>query len=287
MRSRALFFAAAIAAALAQNGRAAESEADAASSAQCLQAAANLTPLPSVTPQNPPGERPYYRLSWDDPALNLGQGHIRPENADRHVPGWHQAIRLPLYAGPNGKQVGWLANGWRIALSNGGTTIEPLDTHGMIETGYETPSFIALQVQDDGWMQIRVDVEKEGHDGTAWLHRCHLMAGDNPLVFEPWGQRFMVSEVAGALFFRDRDRHILRSGPGAAHARVGAAPEQLADNYHLEPVEVDGPWMRVRVKEPSDFCGEPAAGDAPPAEGWIQWWSEEQGPWVWYHTRGC
>lgn len=286
MRSPALLLAAIIAATgLTQASRAAEEEPE--TSAQCLQAAANLLPLPTVTPENPPRPRPYHRLSWQDLEINLGVGHIRPEAAEQHVSDWQQKIRIPLFAGPNGSQNGWIANGWHITLDDGGTAIVPFETRGMLETGYETPSFIALQVQDDGWMEIRVAVEKEAESGTAWLHRCHLEAGETPLVFEPWGERFLVEDIAAALFFRDRDRHVLRSGPGTSHTRVGSAPEQLADNYHLEPIEIDGPWMRVRVMEPSNHCGESSGTGAPATEGWIQWWSAEQGPWVWYPTRGC
>jgi hypothetical protein len=40
-----------------------------------------------------------------------------------------------------------------------------------------------------------------------------------------------------------------------------------------------------RLKQPSDSC----ALDVQPVvkRGWVRWRSADQGPWVWYHTRGC
>ena len=53
----------------------------------------------------------------------------------------------------------------------------------------------------------------------------------------------------------------------------------------LEPLEVRGEWMRVTVKEPSDYCEFDLAVSS--REGWIRWYTETRGPLVWYFTRGC
>ena len=44
--------------------------------------------------------------------------------------------------------------------------------------------------------------------------------------------------------------------------------------------------MRVRAKFASEYCaGEDIETEM--REGWIQRWSRDKGPWVWYYTRGC
>ncbi|MDQ3207337.1 MAG: hypothetical protein M3Q37_01905 [Gemmatimonadota bacterium] len=57
-------------------------------------------------------------------------------------------------------------------------------------------------------------------------------------------------------------------------------------DYILHPLEVRGPWMRVRVAEPADICGSDAAKSRT-AEAWIRYLRADGRPLVWYYTRGC
>ena len=60
---------------------------------------------------------------------------------------------------------------------------------------------------------------------------------------------------------------------------------EIDDDYILEPLEVRGEWMRVKVKEPSDYCEFDLTVKS--REGWIRWYADESVPLVWYYTRGC
>jgi hypothetical protein len=100
------------------------------------------------------------------------------------------------------------------------------------------------------------------------------------LRFEPWEQRLLSDEIS-PLHFRDRTPQTLLAAPDEGSAEVA----RVEGDHHLEPLEIRGDWMRVRLKSPSDYCVEPERVET--AEGWIRWNSTERGPLVWYHTRGC
>ncbi|CAN5844190.1 hypothetical protein BH20GEM1_BH20GEM1_09960 [soil metagenome] len=151
----------------------------------------------------------------------------------------------------------------------------------MVETGYEVASWIVDEARDDGWVRFRF---AETPEGSGWASRCHLSASDPPIGFEPWTDRF-TGESAGPLFFRTRERHALRRGPGAEYGRsfwlVGYRATEL------QPLEIRGDWMRVRANSPPVYCAEPPPTRGLAEEGWIRWRDDETGPWVWWFTRGC
>jgi hypothetical protein len=149
----------------------------------------------------------------------------------------------------------------------------------MIETGYEEPSFVVLESRWDGWLHIRY-AEAEGAAGSAWVPTCALGNTAARLDFTPWG-KWLLSDRISPLYFRSRTPEELRSAPSAAAATVA----RIADDYILEPLEVRGDWMRVILKQPSDYC----YPDVVPtrSEGWIRWYSPDRGPLVWYYSRGC
>ncbi len=60
---------------------------------------------------------------------------------------------------------------------------------------------------------------------------------------------------------------------------------EIGDDHALEPLEFRGEWLRVRVRQPSDYGETPTAVQV--TEGWVRWWAEGPGPLVWYCTRGC
>lgn len=86
------------------------------------------------------------------------------------------------------------------------------------------------------------------------------------------------------LYFRTDVRHALRSEPAVESERRLWIPVARHE-YLLEPLEIWGDWMRVRVKQPSDHCWDPP--EVRVDEGWVRWRGPERGPWVWYHSRGC
>ena len=135
-----------------------------------------------------------------------------------------------------------------------------------------------LESRDDGWLRLRYGRPSEDRDGTAWVHRCHLAR--ESLAFEPWQERFLSDEIS-PLYVRDRAPRPLRAGPDDDAEEIA----RIDGDYHLEPLEFQGDWMRVRLKTPSDYCVEP--DEVRTEEGWIRWRSAERGPLVWYYTRGC
>jgi len=241
-------------------------------------------------PPAPPGlaapARPYVRLdaAYPDPArMPLGVGHVRPAGLDGWSPGWHERVRIPLFAAPGGDVVGYVHDGWlREGRRGEAAHWLPLGTGGMVETAYETASFVVLEQRADGWLRLRyAPPQPDEASGTAWLHECHLRAHAPPLRFETWGARFL-SPLISPLYFRRDVPHRLRARPHPHAAPLGT----VAGDHHLEPKEVKGDWMRVVVKQPSDYCGSGNAA-VTAREGWVKWRSTGQGPWVWYHTRGC
>lgn len=204
----------------------------------------------------------------------LGMGRLKLENREDIWDWWHR-IEIPLYRAPEGVHWGWYVNGWLVAEEDA----TPMGTSGMIETGYETMSFIVLEHRRDGWLRLRYGKPSDSHDGVAWTHTCHVET--EGLGFESWEERFTSGEIS-PLTFRSPVPHALRAGPGASSDLL----HWIAGDHHLEPLEFRGDWMRVRVTQPSDYC----AGEAIQTrehEGWVRWRSPDKGPWVWYYTRGC
>jgi hypothetical protein len=148
----------------------------------------------------------------------------------------------------------------------------------MVETEYEATSFIVLDARDEGWLRIRYARPTDERDGTAWVHACHLAR--ESLAYESWEERLLSDEIS-PLYFRDRAAHALRGDPDAASDELA----RIEGDYHLEPLEIRGNWMRVRFKQPSDHCADPERVRS--VEGWIRWRSAARGPLVWYYTRGC
>ena len=86
------------------------------------------------------------------------------------------------------------------------------------------------------------------------------------------------------IFFPKPDRATLFATPDSATPIT--LPPGGDDAYALHPVERRGPWLRVRVVEPSDNC----ETDSIPRRtrtGWIRYLDPRGRPNVWYYSRGC
>lgn len=229
----------------------------------------------------PPDGLPYDRLTPYNTRLDLGLGHLRPE--DRvHTWGWFNRVRLPLFHTPNGTLLAWIFDGWFLPQGSGERRY--LGTGGMVETDYESPSFIVYENRSDGWFRLRYT----GHDGikgTAWSHRCLFPLSPLPLEIERWETRFF-SQAISPLFFRTQVPHALREAPSTAARRLRWIPSRPGQ-YHLKPLEIRADWMRVLVTIPSDYCAGPNDLNTTHYDGWVKWRDVEMGPWLWYHTRGC
>jgi len=232
---------------------------------------------PPAAPDTAPSVDDYNPLRGFDPAVFLGIGRLHPAD-DASAWHWWHAIRLPLFAMPAGRPEAWIVDGWWVPATG---DVEPLSLDGMVETGYEVPSFIALAHRDDGWLRIRV---APGDAGRVWVPDCWLAGGTNGLRFESWADRFMSDEIS-PLYFRASARHPLRDRPEDEGPVTHWVPADQ-NAYMIDPLEIQGDWMRARVTEPSVYCGEEDSATVRTVVGWVRW-RDSSGPVLWYHTRGC
>jgi hypothetical protein len=93
--------------------------------------------------------------------------------------------------------------------------------------------------------------------------------------------------VDSPLFFIDPDSIGFHAEPGGGRVSLTLAPHVSPQrfDYILYPLDTVGPWMRVEVVSPSNYCFDPEA----PARDtvWIRHLDAAARPRVWYHTRGC
>ena len=249
--------------------------------AQCTDSRLAQLNMPAFLPDSAPDDLPYKPPNPYGTRLHLGIGHLRPERG-QYPFSWLRRVRLPLFHGVEEQPFAWIANGWFADLSAG--VSRPFGTEGLVETEYKSPSFIVYEARADGWLRFRY-TPGEGLEGTAWINESHLSLGEAAMVFEFWEDRFMSDEIS-ALFFRKEVPHALRAAPSKAAGRLRWIPSDRK-LYHIEPLEVKGDWMYVRVTQPSDYCAGQHPFSTRTFHGWVKWRGKEIGPWLWYYTRGC
>jgi len=240
----------------------------------CEQSGAPKAPAepPALDPAKSYGSLYDWAGGRDNAPLGIGRLKLQGRESPWD---WWLRVEIPLYGTPASVPWGWYKNGW-ILDSDGR---EAAGTSGMIETEYERMSFVVLEDRPDGWIRLRYGKPFRGQGGVAWTHRCHLE--EQGLRFESWEERFLSDEIS-PLHFRSRVRHALRTNPAESAPRA----HWIGEDHDLEPLEIAGEWMRVRVTEPSVYCaGDETRGEA--HEGWVRFRSDDKGPWVWYFTRGC
>ena len=237
-----------------------------------------------MIPAEAPPARPYETLrvtGTRGESVPLGVGHVHYSDQNPAVdlpPGandWLQGLAFPLSSARDDDPFGWIVEGWILA---GGTPV-PLSRSSLVETGYEEASFVVFETHPDGWLRLRYD-EIDGRVGTAWIPTCALAEGPVLLEFTEWST-WLLRETISPLFFRSGSPGGLRSGPSTEAIEL----PDIADDYILEPLEVQGEWMRVTVKEPSDYCEFDLESSR--REGWVRWHDQARGPRLWYFTRGC
>jgi hypothetical protein len=235
---------------------------------------------PDTTPARSNTSAGISAISLDLAPLGIGHVHYSDANAPTDLaPGeddWLRRVELPLSRTPDAEPAAWLVRGWIMIP---GEPPQVLTTTGLIETGYENSSFLVDENRPRGWLLLRL-AEGAAADAFGWVPRCALSNSPARLSFTPWNEWFL-SKGISPLFFRSNAPGELRSGPSP----TSALASRITGDYVLEPLEIRGEWMRVILKQPSDYCSPqvvPTRG-----EGWVRWYSMEKGPLVWYFTRGC
>jgi hypothetical protein len=257
-----------------------------------------VAPPPAVRPESDPGDY-WLSLHAHDTPVSLGVGHLRV-TSDHYD--WLKDVSIPMFARPDapGGPIAWLRQGWLDGSASEGPR-RRIGYPGAIETEYERATAIVLETRPDGWVRFRYDlppgapptdtaVERPDtwlptEDGTAWTHECYLGLGEAKLAVQLWRDLFFGPD-APPLSFLDRAPHALREGPATQAARIAWVE---ADD-EVEALEIRDEWMRVRVSKPGKFLTlctsmEEWAGET--LEGWVKWSDPEDGPWLWYPTRGC
>ena len=231
--------------------------------------------------------------------MSLGVGHLRV-TSDHYD--WLRAVSIPLFGRPGATDapIAWLRQGWLDARVADGPR-RTIGYRGMIETEYERATAIVLETRSDGWLRFRYDLPPEARltdppeagpedwwptdDGTAWVHECYLRLGEATLSVQLWRDLFFGPD-APPLSFLGRVPHALREGPSSQATRLAWVEE----DDEVEALEIRDEWMRVRVSRPGKsltLCTSLEEWDGETFEGWVKWWGSEDGPWLWYPTRGC
>ncbi|MGB3200619.1 MAG: hypothetical protein WBA99_06945 [Nodosilinea sp.] len=237
-----------------------------------------VPPLPSPVPAAiVPNEAGIIGL---DPAPNdnVGVGQLRPDSAESsdisEGADWLQGVALPIYPTPEQSHWGWLINGWLVPNDAAPLAIGRDAAFSMVQTDQQLYTFPVLEIRPDGWFRFQYTPA-----GTAWAHTSHLGLGDMPLTVETW--ETSMKRAARIEFRRPGLSQPMRLAPR------GTAPLQalVGPNSIIQPIDLDGDWLRVRVTQPAQGCT-PLPGSST-AEGWVRWRSETDMPLVWFSGPDC
>ncbi|MGB3669620.1 MAG: hypothetical protein WA901_06555 [Phormidesmis sp.] len=248
-----------------------EASTEEAQAAESIEPPAAPTPKPTPFSPNLAG---ITDLSTTETAgSGLGIGHLRPQPTAATEAGdgvsWLESAILPLYSSPGGDHWGWIYQGWLIPGEQAYLAIGRDAGFAMVKSDDNLYTFPVLEVREDGWFRMQYTT-----GGTAWAHTSQLSLGETPLVIETWAER-LASQAS--VYFLDRgNAQPLRSRPELANNMLSLVS---ADSL-IEPLDIAGDWMRVRVTRPVAECT-PLTG-ATTTEGWMRWRQEAGAALVWY-----
>ncbi|MBU6230425.1 MAG: hypothetical protein KGQ93_12115 [Cyanobacteria bacterium REEB459] len=211
------------------------------------------------------------------PAEDLGLGHLRPllppsgstslgPLGDAH---WLAQVTLPVYAQPGEVAWGWLIHGWLIIAGQPPIALGRDASFAMVQADPGFYSFPVLEMRSDGWFRFRYTAA-----GTAWTHLKYLRGSSLALTVEPWAEQLR------------RSPRIQMRKPGLSQG-LRTNPEEssplrslVSASSLIEPLQVEGNWVRVRVTEPAQGC-HPLPGSTSD-EGWLKWQDDQQRLLIWF-----
>ena len=219
------------------------------------------------------------------PSRDSGVGHLRPDDLTSLTgpgwpqspllqAGWLQSVALPIYPSPDSDPWGWMINGWLIPNGAQPLAIGRDAAFSMMLMEPRIYTFPVLEVRPDGWFRFQYTAA-----GDAWAHTSHLDLGAVSLTIEPWSA--YVRDASRVAFRRPGLSQPMRVNPSTTaplRALVGS-------NSLIQPLDMDGDWLRVRVIQPVQGCV-PLPG-ASTEEGWVRWRDETSTPLLLVPTGGC
>ncbi|MFZ4639533.1 MAG: hypothetical protein ACOYMP_03880 [Nodosilinea sp.] len=214
------------------------------------------------------------------PEDDLGIGHLQPldrsslqaENwtlSPLLYARWLRQVAIPLYAEPGESPWGWLIRGWLMIEGQSPIAIGRDASFAMVQADSGLYSFPVLEMRPDGWFRFRYTAA-----GTAWAHLNHLQGNTLALTVEPWADQLRRS--ARVQFRRPGLSQGLRMDPG----EFSPLRSLVTSDSLIEPLEVEGNWVRVRVTQPAQGCL-PLPGSNR-EEGWLRWRDDNQRLLVWF-----
>ena len=187
---------------------------------------------------------------------------------------WLRGVAIPIYPSPESDSWGWLINGWLVPNGAAPLAIGRDAAFSMVPTDRRVYTFPVLEIRPDGWFRFQYTPA-----GAAWAHTSQLSLGAVPLTVETW-EAYL--QGATRIEFRQpglsQPMRLAPNGTAALQALVGS-------NSLIQPLDMVGDWLRVRVTQPVQNCT-PLPG-ASTNEGWVRWRDDYQIPLVWFPASGC
>ena len=240
------------------------------------------TTVAASTPQPPTIPADWHSVGWEpyagvDPT-DLGLGVVFLRRAEDKS-GTIGTDTLIVHSAPNeaSSPLGALLF---VVSANGVTSYQVAApdslTPNLVEYGYEESGIPFDSIDATGhWLRTLLGSTADGAMRAGWVDTAHAGVGT-----VRWTDQLRDRPI----FFPKPDRAAFFATPDST--TPVAAPRGDDDAYAMHPVEVRGPWMRVRVVTPSDNC-EPDPAARRTRELWIRYLDDRGRPNVWYYTRGC
>ena len=148
----------------------------------------------------------------------------------------------------------------------------------LVEFGYEIDGLPFERLTGDRrWARLLLGFDHAGRMQRGWARLDSRLVG-----IELWRESlptrdrlYLLDSVPPLLFDRPDGHPLPRRVPAGEESGFGVYPE-----------EVRGDWLRVRIQEPDDHCGEPVAQPRI-THAWIRYLDRAGRPRVWFHSRGC
>lgn len=162
------------------------------------------------------------------------------------------------------------ATSYRYAVASADSLVP-----NVVEFDYEVAGVPIDTVADGGWVRVVVGFTRDGRPRTGWVA---VRPADARLLL--WRERL----PAQSLHFADGVTPEFHVAPGGAARPVALGDDSLG--YSMQPLQVEGDWMRVRVSVPHE-CRVVPGTPVPTVDAWLRFVDARGRPRVWYAPRGC